>query len=388
MSKYCEQVISNYFYNGYSYNEIRHLLKFMHGVDVSERTLHRVLRKLGLYRRGHSSSTISIINFVEKELSGSGSCIGYRQMHQRCIKARLCVSRKTVSVTVKALDPIGVEERKRKYLKRRKYFAKGPNWVWHLDGYDKLKPYGFSIHGAIDGYSRRIMWLELSKSNKDPCNISSFYLKCIQKIKGVPRKVVADFGTENVYVAAAQRFFRRNHNDSVAGTVSFKYGKSICNQRIEALWSFLRRSCTTWWINFFRDLIESNKFDNTNNMEVECLIFCFYTPLLKDLINFYNSWNSHRIRSQSNTTSIERPSGRPDILYFTPQFLYPEIKDYKCQYLAEDFEIFTQTYPCKNEENKYICSKAFYELANLLMPENAKEGLILYEELLKLINEL
>ena len=26
-----------------------------------------------------------------------------------------------------------------------------PNFVWHLDGYDKLKPYGFAIHACIDG---------------------------------------------------------------------------------------------------------------------------------------------------------------------------------------------------------------------------------------------
>ena len=27
----------------------------------------------------------------------------------------------------------------------------GPNYLWHMDGNDKLKPYGFSIHGCIDG---------------------------------------------------------------------------------------------------------------------------------------------------------------------------------------------------------------------------------------------
>ena len=31
--------------------------------------------------------------------------------------------------------------------------------MWHIDGYDKLKPYGFCVHGAIDGFSRRIMWI-------------------------------------------------------------------------------------------------------------------------------------------------------------------------------------------------------------------------------------
>ena len=35
-------------------------------------------------------------------------------------------------------------------------------------GYDKLKPYGFPIHGAVDGFSRRILWLEVTRSNNDP----------------------------------------------------------------------------------------------------------------------------------------------------------------------------------------------------------------------------
>ena len=26
-----------------------------------------------------------------------------------------------------------------------------PNFIWHCDGYDKLKPFGIAIHGCIDG---------------------------------------------------------------------------------------------------------------------------------------------------------------------------------------------------------------------------------------------
>ena len=29
--------------------------------------------------------------------------------------------------------------------------VQGPDFCWHIDGYDKLKPYGFAIHGCIDG---------------------------------------------------------------------------------------------------------------------------------------------------------------------------------------------------------------------------------------------
>ena len=58
----------------------------------------------------------------------------------------------------KTLDPEGVERRFRRRLKRRKYYAKGPNYIWHIDGYDKLKLFGFCISGTVDGYGRRILW--------------------------------------------------------------------------------------------------------------------------------------------------------------------------------------------------------------------------------------
>lgn len=32
---------------------------------------------------------------------------------------------------------------------------KGPNYTWHMDGYDKLSPYGVTIHGCIDGYVKK-----------------------------------------------------------------------------------------------------------------------------------------------------------------------------------------------------------------------------------------
>ena len=47
---------------------------------------------------------------------------------------------------------------------------------------------------------------------------------------GVPRIVRADCGTENVNVAFIQPFLRHSHGDCFAGTLSFRYGKSVTNQ--------------------------------------------------------------------------------------------------------------------------------------------------------------
>jgi len=59
---------------------------------------------------------------------------------------------------------------------------------------DKLKPFGFSVHGAIDGYSRKLMYVALLPSNKDPRAIVPLYLKVVRQLGRVPVTVVGDHG--------------------------------------------------------------------------------------------------------------------------------------------------------------------------------------------------
>jgi hypothetical protein len=73
------------------------------------------------------------------------------------MKYNLTVPRDVVMTICQQIDKDGVDKRKGKKLIRRKYHNKGPNYVWHMDGYDKIKPFGFGIHGWIDGYSRKIV---------------------------------------------------------------------------------------------------------------------------------------------------------------------------------------------------------------------------------------
>lgn len=68
-----------------------------------------------------------------------------------CIYFSFLFDRSVVSAVQREVDPQGVEERRRRTFIRRAYINKGPNYLIHIDGYDKLKRYGFPIHGAIDG---------------------------------------------------------------------------------------------------------------------------------------------------------------------------------------------------------------------------------------------
>ena len=192
-----DSLISTYFNLGFTYNEILAFLLLSHGIKLSLSELKRVLKSRRLRRRENASRITEVINTVREELRGSGNSIGYRQIHQRVlVDHSLVVARETVRIILKTLDPEGVLLRSRHRFRRRTYSVKGPKYMWHLDGYDKLKPFGFPIHGAIDGYSRGILWLRVMCTNNDPQVIAGFYIQCIKQIGGggsVPRVLPGDW---------------------------------------------------------------------------------------------------------------------------------------------------------------------------------------------------
>ena len=77
------------------------------------------------------------------------------------------------------IDPEGVSMRKKKTIKRREYETNGPFNVFHIDGNNKLKRFGFALHGYIDGFSRKLILLFVSTTNSDPLVVANLYLKAI-----------------------------------------------------------------------------------------------------------------------------------------------------------------------------------------------------------------
>ncbi len=154
---------------------------------------------MGLRRRGPDieSPLAIIIAAIHKELQGSGKCLGYGTMWKRLLTTyKIHVKRSPVLELLWIMDPEGVNRRKSHRLIRRKYSNPGPNFVWHMDGYEKLKPYGFAIHGAIDGFSRKILWLRVARSNNDPKIIANYYLSALKQFGKVPTLLRCDQGKE------------------------------------------------------------------------------------------------------------------------------------------------------------------------------------------------
>ena len=97
------------------------------------------------------------------------------------LKYGINVSKESVRKASTKVDAEGVDHRKRRLVKRRIYLTEGPGDVFHIDGNDKLKRWGFAIHGCVDGFSRKIMWLVVATNNNDPLVVANHFLTCIKK---------------------------------------------------------------------------------------------------------------------------------------------------------------------------------------------------------------
>ncbi|CAC5400078.1 unnamed protein product [Mytilus coruscus] len=218
-------------------------------------------RRLGLRRRQNHNPTFLVQEKILELRSEGYANLDYRSMW-RLLNSQynLTVTQETVRLCLRAIDSVGVESRRRHRLHRRSYFNSGPNYLIHIDGYDKLKSYGLAIHGDIDGYSRRILWLKAGPSNNNPTYIAKFYLNFVKESRRIPRVVRADAGTENVIVKDLQIALRFDHGDSMSGLRSFSTGRSTGNQRIERLWRNRSESFTSFWRNEFAYFTSSLKY--------------------------------------------------------------------------------------------------------------------------------
>ena len=304
-----KEAITHYFRRGYKYETIILFLSEYHGISLSLRTLKRRLKEYKLDKRSHSTSEDTVCQIIQDEIQGPSSSLGYRGMWNKLRTSYgITVPRDTVMRILKELDPEASALRKARKLQRRSYVSPGPNAAWHVDGYDKLKPFGLPIHGCIDGYSRRIVWLKVCRSNKNPVIPASFFLHCVEELGTCPLLVQTDCGTENGILAGIQCKFVESEN-------AHRYSSSHANQRIENWWSHCKRGFTAWVIDFFKALVYNGKIALGNPLHMECVWFVFSNFLQSELDKVKQEWNTHYIRQSRHNTV----SGVPDELFFLPQ---------------------------------------------------------------------
>lgn len=337
--------IKLYFRLSFSNKEILAILAHNNQTVISVRTLKRICKRLGLFRRKNQSDLEQVLAFVQHEIMTNGQMQGYRWLHLRAVQRGFVVSQDTIRRIIKLVDPQGVELRRARRLRRRQYSCRGPNALWHMDGYDKLKPYGIAISGCIDGFSRYVLWMEAYTTNSDPKVVASYFIKTVSYIGGCPE--------------------RRNHPDSFAGERSFLYGRSTANQRIEGWWGNLRKQSAQFWMNLFQSFQDDGHFTG-DFLDKSLIQFCFLNLVQDELDEVVNSWNSHKIRQRASDGAA---SGRPFVMYS-----FPELHSAEDRLKPTAMEEVTLCMEECTPKGQFPCDETVFELCCLLMEEHGWEA--------------
>lgn len=122
-------------------------------------------------------------------------------MKGRLLSQNIKVTWERVRNALWTVDPQGILSRSIHSIitHRQTYSVKGTLALWHIDGKHKLIRWGFIIHGDIDGYSRKIVYLWCSANNKLE-KVMSLLDSAVEK-HGLPLRLRGDQEVENVAVA-------------------------------------------------------------------------------------------------------------------------------------------------------------------------------------------
>jgi len=385
-----DELIQYYFSMQYTSDEICGFLMFVNGILLSVSSLKRIKKRLNLRKNNAESPLENVVRKIRTLHQKGFQNLGYKALWKLLnVSCGLRVTQETVRICLMNLDPEGVYLRSQRRLRRRVYYNKGPNYLIHVDGYDKLKPFGFPIHG----FSRKNLWLKVSPSNNNPKYVARFFLNYVKEIVRVPRIVRTDAGTENVLLRDLQISLRMDHMDDMCGRRSFHMGRSTGNQRIERLWGSLCPNFTEFWRSYFKDMRDSGLFNDTDPLHIECIRFCFFPIIQKHLNIFVENWNVHRIRSQRNQTMTS--TGVPDIMYYQSEVY--DARDYSLQ-LPCDLHVIDQLAEEYTEEHPSRgCSEEFLQILDwatdqtrnrLPVPQSADEAKQLFCAIIGLCDTL
>jgi hypothetical protein len=98
------------------------------------------------------------------------------------------VSETDLRQVIRELNPRSVKSRMFALkIHKREIKVTGPNQVFSVDGYNKLKDFSFEIYAFIDGYSRYVPQVYIGINNRTTVSVLKQYLVLIQQTIKIPQ---------------------------------------------------------------------------------------------------------------------------------------------------------------------------------------------------------
>lgn len=264
---------------------------------ISRTTLWRRLTELRVPLASYSDISEHELDGVMQLLVQDFPRNGVVMMWGQLRSMNIFVSRQKVHDSLMRVSPLYVQQRRSSTISRRVYNVPAPNCLWHIDGLHCLIRWKIVIHGGIDGFSRRIIYLHASSNNRADTVLNLFQgavMEC-----GWPSRVRSDRGGENVDVARAMITVRG------AGRKSHITGSSVHNQRIERLWRDTFRCVGHLYYALFYEMEDCGLLDIDSEEDLFAIHFVFIPRLNIQLTQFVNAWNRHPLRTENGLTPLQ-----------------------------------------------------------------------------------
>lgn len=146
----------------------------------------------------------------------------------------------------------------------------------------------------MDGYSRMITYLKCSTNNRAD-TVFKLFEEAIRK-HGLPSRIRADFGTENVEIAR----FMLSCPERGLNRGSMICGLSVHNQRIERLWGEVKRNVVRHFQNIFYFLERQGFLDPLNEVHLFSLHYVYTDRINQALNELVRDWAFHPMSSAHN----------------------------------------------------------------------------------------
>ncbi|KAL4889310.1 hypothetical protein BDV59DRAFT_195730 [Aspergillus ambiguus] len=266
------------------------------GYSISSRTLRRLRINLGLYRRTKDPITQQLQReeildvLVQEAEKGIIQGYGKEMLHRYIRNKGFIIGRDRLFSAYKTVLPDAVQRRKYDLQRKRgEYIVPGPNYIWSVDGYLKLEPYGIEIYAAIDAYSRYIIWIYCGITARTAVSVLRQYLDTIEDVRLQPSKIRSDQGSEITLFQSAYFQLRRVQEPSL--------------QLSHSWWEQLSKTALFKWRVYFASLREDGVFSKSSLAD-QIALYAIYIPLLRtEVYQYVQTWNMHRIRRQ-----LKRPN--------------------------------------------------------------------------------
>ena len=136
-------------------------------LGVSRWTIHRRVEEYGLQNMTgfHHLPDEELDEIVRSFISDHGRTTGQGYVGGYIKAVGFRIQRKRIRESMARVDPQNTALRWGVVVSRRIYQVPWPNSLWHLDGHYALILWKIIIHGCIDGFSRRIMYLRCNSNN-------------------------------------------------------------------------------------------------------------------------------------------------------------------------------------------------------------------------------